>query len=442
MDRSARCALAVLAVLLVVLTAFLGVGAGSARASSSSGELAPTFTLNNIYGQPFVLSSFRGNSAVVIEFTSITCAECHIVDQQLASLYANYNATGHTDVQIISIFIQPQLIDTIPALKTFHDQNNITWVMAQDTSSLAVSSAYGVDGEIPDVFVINKQGQAVYQSYGAQTESTLQTKIAQALSGTAAPINFVTVSVFVLAALAGVTTFFSPCAFPMFPGYMGLFLGLNAGAAAPAGASRASYQGAARRALLAGTVTALGMLVVFAALGVALVFAANAITGYVHYLLIAVGVVIIALGALLLTNLQYWRIVTPFQNLLRRLRGGSTDPAAVESVVGTGDRLYPKLFGYGVGYAAAAAGCVAPVIFSAIFAGLALGLVGGLITVAIYALTAASLMIGTTVALGVASRRFINQLKAATPIIKKVSAVVLIVVGVYLIYFYYTAWVL
>jgi cytochrome c-type biogenesis protein len=442
MDRSARSALAAFAVLLVVTTAFLGVGAGGASAGSSSGNLAPTFSLNDIYGHPFVLSSFRGNSAVVIEFTSITCASCHIVDQQLASVYAGYNATGHSDVQIISIFIQPQLIDTIPALKTFHDQNNVTWFMAQDTASLAVSSAYGVDGEIPDVFVINEQGQAIYQAYGAGSQATLQAKIAQALSGTAPAITIVTVSVFALAALAGVTTFFSPCAFPMFPGYMGLFLGLNAGAAASAAPSKRSYQGAARRALLAGSVTALGMLVVFAALGVTLVLAANAITGYVHYLLIAVGVVIIALGALLLTNLQYWRIVTPFQNLWRRIRGRPTDPASVESVVGTGDRLYPKLFGYGVGYAAAAAGCVAPVIFSAIFAGLALGLVGGLITVAIYALTAASLMIGTTVALGVASRRFINQLKAATPIIKKVSAVALIVVGAYLVYFYYTAWVL
>jgi len=35
----------------------------------------------------------------------------------------------------------------------------------------------------------------------------------------------------------------------------------------------------------------------------------------------------------------------------------------------------------------------------------------------------------------------VNQLKAYTPIIKKVSAAALLIVGVYLIYFYYTAWV-
>ncbi len=34
-----------------------------------------------------------------------------------------------------------------------------------------------------------------------------------------------------------------------------------------------------------------------------------------------------------------------------------------------------------------------------------------------------------------------NQLKAYTPVIKKISAVALILVGVYLIYFFYTAWV-
>ncbi len=94
-----------------------------------------------------------------------------------------------------------------------------------------------------------------------------------------------------------------------------------------------------------------------------------------------------------------------------------------------------------MGYAAAAAGCVAPVIFSAIIAGLALGLIGGIVNILIFTLTAAGLMIGVTVLIAVAGKRFVNQLKAYTPLIKKVSAVVLVIVGVYLVYFYYTAWV-
>ncbi|HEV2166958.1 MAG TPA: hypothetical protein VGS23_08305, partial [Thermoplasmata archaeon] len=58
----------------------------------------------------------------------------------------------------------------------------------------------------------------------------------------------------------------------------------------------------------------------------------------------------------------------------------------------------------------------------------------------IFTLTAAGLMIVVTVLLAMAGKRYVNLLKAYTPLIKKVSASVLIVVGVYLVYFYYTAW--
>lgn len=429
-----------------ILAALLVVGGGvllltpSAR-GLSAGQPAPTFTLTDIYGHPFVLSSYRNSSVVVIEFTSLSCAECQYVKDQLLSLYSGYNSTGHSQVTILSVYTEPQFGDQIPALRSYHDQNNITWTMAQDTSSDTVSTGlYGVS-EIPDVFVIDKQGFPVYRQTGAPT-TELQSKISAALQGTAPPIGILTVSVFALAMLAGVTTFFSPCSFPMFPGYMGLFLGMNANRSAEGPASGGgTYKGATRRAALAGSVTALGMLVVIAVIGIALSLAGLAISHYIPDLLLVVAVAVIAIGLLLFTNFSYWRIITPFQNLFRRIRGAGSAPAA--AVHPSGDAsggIHWKLFGYGVGYAAAAAGCVAPVIFAAVFAGLALGFVGGLLTILIYAATAAVLMIATTILIAVASKRFINQLKAATPIIKKVSAGVLVAVGVYLVYFYYTAW--
>ena len=72
---------------------------------------------------------------------------------------------------------------------------------------------------------------------------------------------------------------------------------------------------------------------------------------------------------------------------------------------------------------------------------MAVGLLGGIINILIFSLTAALLMIVVTVMLAVAGKRYVNQLKAYTPVIKKVSAAVLIVVGVYLIYFFYSAWI-
>jgi cytochrome c-type biogenesis protein len=354
-------------------------------------------------------------------------------------MYSGYNQTGTSDVQVVSIYIEPQYGDSIPALKAYHDKNGITWTMAQDTMSLAVSSSYGVS-DIPAVFIIDKPGHVVYDVAGVQDSKALQSTISSALAGTATAISIVTVSVFALAAIAGVTTFFSPCAFPMFPGYMGLFLGLNTREAETPGSEGASYKGAARRAVYAGSVTAFGMILVFSIVGVALIFAASIVGGYVPFLQIIVGVVLVALGILLLTNLQYWRIVTPLQGLWYRIGGKRPEVALSSPTPSSGKGFYVKLFSYGMGYAAAASGCVFPVILSAIFAGLALGLLSGIINILIFSLTAALLMIVVTVMLAVAGKKYVNQLKALTPVIKKVSAVALIIVGVYLIYFFYTAW--
>ncbi|HEV2165956.1 MAG TPA: cytochrome c biogenesis protein CcdA, partial [Thermoplasmata archaeon] len=373
MRSQRRVAVPALAIALVAVASLVGLGQvlPGAQGASATADLAPNFTLPDIYGHNFTLSSYRNTSVVVIEFTSISCSECQIVEQSLKSIYSTYNATGTSRVQMISVFTQPGFGDTIPVLRAYHLQNDITWVMAQDTLSGTVQTAYAAEA-IPVVVVVNEHGQAVYKDAGAQSEGQLRSSINSALAGTASTISIVTVSVFLLAAVAGVSTFFSPCAFPMFPGYMGLFLGLNAtGTVAQANAA-GTYKGAARRALVAGSVTALGMVIVFLLVGVALVVAANKIVTYIPDLLIVVGGILVVLGALLLTNLQYWRIVAPLQNLWGRITRRSAGEAAVTSAPSEGRGFHLKLFSYGMGYAAAAAGCVAPVIFSAIVAGLAL----------------------------------------------------------------------
>ena len=421
--------------LLVVLQTVPG-----SRAGTSGAATAPNFTLTDIHGQPVSLASYEPNSVVVLEFTALSCSACQIVEKSLYTLYSSYNHSQPGSVRIVSIYIEPSFGDTIPALKAYQVKNNITWTMAQDTSSNTVKTEYGVV-DIPVVVVVDKQDHVVFDQSGIPSDSQLQASVASALAGTAKPIALVSVSVFALAAVAGVTTFFSPCAFPMFPGYMSLFLGLNTNRSETPAGPDGALRGAARRAIVAGSVTALGMVLVFLVIGIALVFAASLVGGYIPYFLLIVGAILIGLGALLLTNLQYWRIVTPFQNLWRRLRGVDTaDPSAASVTPLAGDRLYLKLFSYGMGYAAAAAGCVAPVIFSAIVAGLALGLVGGIVNIVIYSLTGAALMIGVTLLLALAGQKYVNKLKAFTPVIKKISAGVLVVVGIYLIYFYYTAW--
>jgi cytochrome c-type biogenesis protein len=410
------------------------------RNQGTSASLAPDFTLTDISGRQFTLSDYRNNSVVVIDFTSLSCGECQNIEQSLKVLYATYNSSGDSSVKIISIYIEPQFGDTIPNLKAYQAANNITWTMAQDTPTLSVKTAYGVS-DIPNVVIINKQGYAIYDETGAQGTGQIQSAIQSAGSGTSTAINIAQISVFALAVIAGIATFFSPCAFPMLPGYMSLYLGLNTNVVSSQPSKEVTYKGAARRAVIAGSATALGMMTVFLVIGVVVIIAASTVTKYIPYLQPIVGVVLVVLGLLLLTNLQYWRIVAPFQRLGQRLRKSEQTETEGSPTTPSAKGFYLKLFTYGTGYGASAAGCIAPLYISVIVVGMLSGWLNGLITILLYSLTAALLMIVITVMLSLASQKYVDKLKSYTPLIKKISAVVLVIVGVYLVAFYYFAWI-
>src|SRR5579864_5784616 len=89
---------------LVLVLVTTGAFALVAEARASA-PLAPNFTLTDIYGHAVTLSSFRGQSVVVLEFTSLSCSACQIVEKSLSSIYANYNQSGTTDVHVMSIYI-------------------------------------------------------------------------------------------------------------------------------------------------------------------------------------------------------------------------------------------------------------------------------------------------------------------------------------------------
>ncbi|HEY6238941.1 MAG TPA: redoxin domain-containing protein, partial [Thermoplasmata archaeon] len=346
----------VVAAAVVAGTVYFTQMAPASKGESATPPLAPDFTLPDIDGHNFTLSEYRNTTVVAVEFTALSCSECKIVEASLATLYSTYNHGSTNGLKIVSVFIEPQFGDSIPALKAHQAQDNVSWTMAQDTPGLTVSRSYGVSA-IPTVVIVDKQGHVVYDVAGVQSTDQLKSTINSADAGTATAISIVTVSVFALAAVAGVSTFFSPCAFPMFPGYMSLFLGLTAGGAGSKASETGAYKGAVRRAVFAGSITASGMIVVFLVIGVALIFAASVVGASVPYFMIIVGGALIALGLLLLTNLQYWRLVTPLQRLWRWMRGKGTEEAPIVPAPSDGRGFYLKLFGYGMGYAAAAAGC-------------------------------------------------------------------------------------
>ena len=130
---------------------------------------------------------------------------------------------------------------------------------------------------------------------------------------------------------AGVTTFFSPCAYPLLPGYVGFYVN-------SVDAETASLAGAGIR----GVAAAVGVLVTFALVGGATVWVGyDALSGITVFETL-VGALLVVFGALVALGYAPSLSVSL--------------PERRSSVLGFGV--------FGAGYALAGAGCVAPVFLA------------------------------------------------------------------------------
>lgn len=388
---------------------------------------ASDFTLTDIDGNTFNLTDFSGQ-VVILDMMSIPCKGCKFVEEDLKEIYPDYQ----NEVIFISVDILAD--DTDQMLRDYREAHNIEWIIARDTDELILKYRSEL---IPKVIIINADGYATYEG-GISDVKTLKGELDKAISGEAEAIAIEEASYVSLAVLAGFAFFFSPCAFPMLPGYLAYYLkkGSEEGGKIPL-----------RRAAMAGIISAAGIIIVSLGIGIVVIFAGTSILEGVTIFGLIVGIILIVLGGLLLTPFQYWKIVRPFQTVWGRLRAmGRKKPksegesAGEESTsMGGGSGFYGGLFLYGLGYGAAAAGCTAPIFIAVLIAALGAGLIFGLLVLILYNLVAAILMISITIAIAHFGAGAAQKLSQYTEVIKKVSGVVLILVGVYLLWFYFAA---
>jgi cytochrome c-type biogenesis protein len=199
------------------------------------------------------------------------------------------------------------------------------------------------------------------------------------------------------AVTAGVATFFSPCAYPLLPGYVGFYVN-------SVDADEASVTGAGVRGLAA----AIGVLATFTLLAGATV----------------------QVGQSALSN------ITAFETLV----GGLLIVFGLLVVAGWGPSIsvsLPKrrssIFGFGVfgaGYALAGAGCVAPIFLAVVARAIALPTDAAALVLLVYAGVVAVLMAATTVATGVGLISNANRVMAHAGALKRLAGAVMIVAGI------------
>jgi cytochrome c-type biogenesis protein len=198
------------------------------------------------------------------------------------------------------------------------------------------------------------------------------------------------------AVASGVATFFSPCAYPLLPGYVGFYVNQT-------DADEVSIAGAGIRGIAAG----IGVLATFGVLAGATVRVGHSTLSNITVFESLVGGLLVVFGLLVVAG-RSPSITIPL-------------PKRRASVLGFGF--------FGAGYALAGAGCVAPIFLAVIARSIALPADAAAVVVVTYAGVVAALLVATTVATGMGLLTNAGRLAAYSGQLKRLAGAVMVFAG-------------
>jgi cytochrome c-type biogenesis protein len=398
---------------------------------------APDFTLTDTEGSTFSLSDYEDEKVVILDFMFTTCEPCEKFVKDALEPYSK--KMDNDDIVIISVSVFGN--DDENKLRNY--AKNHEWRHALGDTNGDIEIAYDVIGT-PKIFIIDENGEITFSQIGPMSLDELELEVDKALSGQGGVVNLKQSSIYFFAVGAGVMVFFSPCSFPMLPGYMSFYL-----------ANKKQRTGkfdetAARETLPDGLAAAAGLTGILLLIGILLIPFISIIGGFVPLLELVIGIMIAGLGIMMVMEYDSEPIVRPFRNLMSTI--GSSPPVTfakngIEKMIqrywskdftfsGNSDGTRIGLFWYGVAYGSAAAGCVAPVVIGLLTASIGKGIITGLFVFLIFSFTAGILMVAFTMLVAASESTIVDKLKASTRQIEMAGGIIMIIVGLYLMWFY------
>ena len=177
---------------------------------------APDFTLKDTEGVTFSLSDYEGEKVVILDFMFSTCEPCEKFVKEALGPYSG--KMDKDDVAILSVSVFGN--DDEQKLKNYAEQHE--WRHALGDTTGAIEIDYDVVGT-PKIFIIDKKGEITYSHIGPISEEELSNEVEKAMTGQGGVVNLKQSSIYLFAVGAGVMVVFSPCTFPMLPGYMSFY---------------------------------------------------------------------------------------------------------------------------------------------------------------------------------------------------------------------------
>jgi len=180
--KRSQLAIGLVLVLMVILLALEGLGGGTTPGGQTGQQggggggrqelpKAPNFTLKDINGREFSLSDFCGK-VVILDFFATYCAPCKAQVGELKEVKEQFG----DKLVIISISVSPE--DTDEVLRSYAEENGITWRVARDTAG--VGDAYDVL-YLPTLVVVDPEGHITARHIGFTDSETLAKEVEVAL---------------------------------------------------------------------------------------------------------------------------------------------------------------------------------------------------------------------------------------------------------------------
>lgn len=464
----------------VVIVAFMVVAAGWAIfLRGEKTDKAPDFTVTDLNGERFTLSDYRGKKVVLIDFMSTTCASCKEEMKYLKEIYEMYG----NRIELISIDVQKS--DTEEDLRDFMKEHNANWRAALDTDNCI--GKYSIT-EIVRTVIVDKEGRITYSHVGISDTDTLSEHLDKAIEGTATSIEISTGAGLIgLAIGAGIFSFFSPCSFPLLPGYMSYYLGRSTSqmdtskeeAVVGVGTVWDEEEKKKREAAksmktgaLSGIATALGIIFLYSLIGILIALAGGLVSDYIEFFEPIIGVLLIFLGIMMVHDVPIGQhLKNAWMYMKFYLRGKASRNIVAQTTVGesgtsekTGiiagltqrvEKVISRLTGrefsfenakkegflglflFGIGYGAASASCTAPLFIAVILAALSAGgAANGFLIFMVYAISMGFLMVVVTLLVAVSRDILLNKIRSITRPIEVIGGFSLEIVGLYMVWYY------
>ncbi len=219
---------------------------------------------------------------------------------------------------------------------------------------------------------------------------------------------------FVLGAVAA----FNPCGFALVPAYLGLYLDDEG--------TRKTLAARVRRSLMVAGVVAAAFTALFGAVGAVFSFASSIIVRSLPWAGLGVGVVLILVGGAVLAG-------APISSALPQRAATRVGKRAS----GSGTRGYAA---FGLAYGLASLGCTLPLFLALIGTAIAAGgRWAPVVAFVLYGAGMATALGVLTVAAGVLSFGVLDRVRGAARVVSRLSAVLLLASGAYVVYYWLTA---